>query len=79
MYIGDGQGNFKWLEKGPEAESLGEKSFWNVVSVDLDGDNRKDIIASSLDSLGLLAWLNKGENSWEQFDGHFRLPGFIMG
>jgi outer membrane lipoprotein SlyB len=29
LYIGDGQGNFKWLEKGPEAESLGEKSFWN--------------------------------------------------
>jgi protein involved in polysaccharide export with SLBB domain len=79
MYLGDGQGNFNWVEKGPEAESLGEKSFWNVVSVDLDGDNRKDIIASSLDSLGLLAWLNKGENSWEQFDGHFPSTGIYHG
>ncbi len=79
LYIGDGQGNFKWLEKGPEVESLGEKSFWNVVSVDLDGDNRKDIIASSLDSLGLLAWLNKGDYSWEQFDGQFPSTGIYHG
>jgi protein involved in polysaccharide export with SLBB domain len=79
LYIGDGQGNFKWLEKGPEAESLGEKSFWNVVSVDLDGDNRKDIIASSLDSLGLLAWLNKGDYSWEQFEGQFPSTGIYHG
>ncbi|MCK4988723.1 MAG: VCBS repeat-containing protein, partial [Desulfobacterales bacterium] len=79
LYIGDGQGNFKWLEKGPEVESLGEKSFWNVVSVDLDGDNRKDIIASSLDSLGLLAWLNKGDYSWEKFDGQFPSTGIYHG
>jgi protein involved in polysaccharide export with SLBB domain len=79
LYIGDGQGNFNWLEKGLNVESSEEKSFWNVVSVDLDGDNRNDIIASSLDSLGLLAWLNKGDNSWEQIEGQFPSTGIYHG
>ena len=79
IYVGDGQGNFKWLKNGPEVGSSGEKSFWNVVSVDLDGDNRMDIIASSLDSLGLLAWLNEGEHSWNQFEGLFPTTGIYHG
>jgi protein involved in polysaccharide export with SLBB domain len=79
IYIGDGQGNFSWLEKGLDVELLEEKSFWNVVSVDLNGDNRKDIIASSLDSLGLMAWLNEGKYSWKQFEGQFPSTGIYYG
>ncbi len=79
MYIADGKGDFNWLEKGLEVESLGESSFWNAVSVDLNGDGRNDIIASSLDSMGLRAWLNKGKHSWEQFDGLFPSTGIYHG
>jgi len=79
IYIGDGQGNFKWLEKGLDEDLIEGKSFWNVVSVDLDGNNRKDIVASSLDSLGLLAWLNEGKYSWKQLDGQFPFTGNYYG
>jgi protein involved in polysaccharide export with SLBB domain len=79
MYIADGKGNFNWLEKGPIVESVEETSFWSVVSFDLNGDGRNDIISSSLDSLGLRAWLNAGKHSWEQFDGLFPSSGIYHG
>lgn len=96
IYLGDGQGSFRLVKKGPvayikkrggalsagkeeEVEVLAEKSFWNVLSVDLDGDNQKDLVASSLDSLGLLAWINKGEYGWKQFDGPFPATGIYYG
>jgi polysaccharide export outer membrane protein len=96
IFIGDGNGNFHWLKKGPvtyikrrsevqpgrkeaEIELLGEKSFWHVLSVDLDGDNQMDIVASSLDSLGLLAWVNKGAYGWKQFEGQFPFNGVYYG
>jgi protein involved in polysaccharide export with SLBB domain len=65
--------------KAAEVEPLGEKSFWHVLSVDLDGDNQMDIVASSLDSHGLLAWVNKGEYGWKQFEGQFPFSGIYYG
>jgi polysaccharide export outer membrane protein len=65
--------------KKAEIELLGEKSFWHVLSVDLDGDNQMDIVASSLDSLGLLAWVNKGGHGWKQFEGQFPFTGMYYG
>jgi protein involved in polysaccharide export with SLBB domain len=71
--------NVQGVGKEKEAELLANKSFWDVLSVDLDGDNRMDIVASSLDSLGLLAWLNKGEYGWKQFKGRFPSSGMYYG
>jgi protein involved in polysaccharide export with SLBB domain len=65
--------------KTAEIELLGEKSFWHVLSVDLDGDNQMDIVASSLDSLGLLAWVNKGGHGWKQYEGQFPSTGMYYG
>ena len=65
--------------KQTTVELLGEKSFWDVLSVDLDGDNQMDIVASSLDSLGLLAWVDKGESGWKQFEGQFPFTGIYYG
>jgi protein involved in polysaccharide export with SLBB domain len=79
IYVGDGQGNFSWIEKGLGEGQIEEKSFWKAASVDLDGDNRKDIIASSLDSLGLMAWLNDGKYSWKQLEGQFPSTGIYFG
>ena len=65
--------------KTAEIELLGEKSFWHVLSVDLDGDNQMDIVASSLDSLGLLAWVNEGGHGWKQYEGQFPSTGMYYG
>jgi protein involved in polysaccharide export with SLBB domain len=91
VFLNDGKGNFKRLKKEPladikrgggkQAATVPEelKSFWNVLAVDLDGDHRLDIVASSLDSLGIVAWLNRGEDGWKQFNGRFPSTGMYYG
>jgi protein involved in polysaccharide export with SLBB domain len=89
LFQGDGQGNFtrvfgpiEYLKRRRKVDSThgkaeyplsGSPSFWMALPVDLDGDNMLDIVASSLDSKGILAWRNKGNNMWAKFDDRF--PG----
>ncbi len=54
---------------------LAEESFWTVLPVDLDGDGRVDILASSINQHGILAWRNKGKDQWEIFEGRFPSSG----
>jgi protein involved in polysaccharide export with SLBB domain/outer membrane lipoprotein SlyB len=91
IFMGDGKGNFKRLKKEPSSDikrgggkqtatvPQAMKSFWNVLAVDLDGDHRMDIVASSPDSLGLLAWLNRGEDGWKYFGGRLPSTGIYYG
>ena len=57
----------------------GEESFWQALPVDLDGDRQLDIIASSLDNNGILAWKNSGENRWRNYGGQFPSVGIYYG
>jgi polysaccharide export outer membrane protein len=54
---------------------LAEESFWTVLPVDLDGDGKVDILASSINQHGILAWRNKGKDQWEIFEGQFPSSG----
>jgi len=54
---------------------LAEESFWTVLPVDLDGDGRVDVLASSVNQHGILAWRNKGKDQWEIFKGQFPSSG----
>jgi protein involved in polysaccharide export with SLBB domain/outer membrane lipoprotein SlyB len=95
IFQGDGQGNFarvfgpiEYLKRRKRVESTqgkaeyplsGSPSFWTALPVDLDGDNMLDIIASSLDSKGIMAWRNKGNNSWAKIDDRFPSVGKYYG
>ena len=54
---------------------LAEESFWTALPVDLDGDGRVDVLASSINQHGILAWRNKGKGKWEIFEGQFPSSG----
>jgi polysaccharide export outer membrane protein len=54
---------------------LAEESFWTVLPVDLDGDGNIDILASSINQHGILAWRNKGKDQWEILKGQFPSTG----
>jgi polysaccharide export outer membrane protein len=54
---------------------LAEESFWTALPVDLDGDGRIDILASSINQHGILAWRNIGKGQWEVFKGQFPSSG----
>jgi polysaccharide export outer membrane protein len=51
------------------------RSFWHVLATDLDADGRDDILASSLDSQGIIAWRNLGNNGWKLFKDAFPSNG----
>jgi protein involved in polysaccharide export with SLBB domain len=51
------------------------RSFWHVLAVDLDQDGRDDILASSLDSQGIIAWRNLGNKGWTLFKDTFPSNG----
>ncbi|UCG04782.1 MAG: VCBS repeat-containing protein, partial [Desulfobacterales bacterium] len=70
ILLGDGKGNF--LKMAGPAE---EESFWAVLPVDLDRDGKVDILASSINQHGILAWRNKGNDQWEIFQGQFPSSG----
>jgi protein involved in polysaccharide export with SLBB domain len=70
---------------GDEIESediyipIGDESYWKVLAVDLDGDGNNDIVASSLDSRGILAWRNRGKKGWKAYKGSFPTNGEYYG
>jgi protein involved in polysaccharide export with SLBB domain len=79
IFLGNGMGSFQMV-KGPfGTANHGSESFWQVLPVDLDGDRELDIIASSLDNKGLLAWRNAGENKWKQYQAQFPTVGIYYG
>ncbi|MCK4986135.1 MAG: VCBS repeat-containing protein, partial [Desulfobacterales bacterium] len=94
-FQGDGQGNFEkifgpieYLKRRKRVDSTrgkakyplsGSPSFWIALPVDLDGDNMLDIVASSLDSKGILAWRNKGNNIWAKIEDRFPSDGKYYG
>ena len=94
-FQGDGQGNFErvfgpieYLKRRKRVDSTrgkaeyplsGSPSFWIALPVDLDGDNMLDIVASSLDSHGILAWRNKGNNIWAKIEDRFPSDGKYYG
>ncbi|MBT8364067.1 MAG: VCBS repeat-containing protein [Deltaproteobacteria bacterium] len=51
------------------------RSFWQVVALDLDEDGLVDILAGSLDSQGIKAWRNLGNKGWKPFKGPFPSTG----
>jgi protein involved in polysaccharide export with SLBB domain len=95
IFQGDGQGNFErifgpieYLKRRKRVASSqgkaefplsGSPSFWIAMPVDLDGDNMLDIVASSLDSKGILAWKNRGNNIWAKIDDRFPSVGKYYG
>jgi protein involved in polysaccharide export with SLBB domain len=54
---------------------LVDESFWTVLPVDFDGDGAVDILASSLNRKGVLAWGNTGGDRWQVVDGLFPSSG----
>ncbi len=95
IFQGDGQGNFKrvfgpldhlkkryrveFTNVKPEFPLSGSPSFWIALPVDLDGDSLLDIVASSLDAKGIMAWRNKGNNIWEPIENRFPSDGTYYG
>ena len=61
------------VEKASAAKK--DRSYWTVLSMDLDKDGLVDIVAGSLDSDGLKAWRNRGKGRWSRFKGVFPSSG----
>jgi protein involved in polysaccharide export with SLBB domain len=92
VFQGDGIGNFRKI-KGPgknviksdNAESdVGEvkppgESFWKTIPIDLNGDGILDVVASSLDSKGILAWIKADNHNWTQIEKLFPTTGMYYG
>jgi polysaccharide export outer membrane protein len=95
IFLGDGKGDFNRIQgpiqfikarskthpgTGEYNSNLtGDESFWKALAVDLDGDNMLDIVASSLDSRGIMAWQNRGKGKWRIYKGQFPLSGIYYG
>ena len=75
IFLGDGRGHFAKV-KGPMA---GTESLWKVLAVDLDGDSAMDLVASSLDSMGIMAFRNKNHSGWEPYKDVFPNAGIYYG
>jgi polysaccharide biosynthesis/export protein len=74
IFIGDGEGHFNML-KGPTPSG----SFWRAFSADIDGEGRNSLLASSLDSKGILAWEKEGPDNWQPVSGRFPSSGIYYG
>lgn len=64
---------YKTVEK--EYTQIAGDSFWTVLPVDLDSDGAVDIVASSVNQRGILAWQNRGKNLWKLVKGQFPSTG----
>jgi len=64
---------YKTVEK--EYTQIAGDSFWTVLPVDLDDDGDVDIVASSINHRGILAWQNLGKNLWQLVKGQFPSTG----
>jgi protein involved in polysaccharide export with SLBB domain len=60
---------------GQAPEPKKNRSYWTVLSMDLDQDGLMDIVAGSLDSEGIKAWRNRGKGRWARFEGLFPSSG----
>jgi protein involved in polysaccharide export with SLBB domain len=69
------QANPKAFKNPEELTKLVEESFWTVLPVDFDGDGAVDILASSLNRKGILAWKNAGRNRWRVVNDLFPSSG----
>jgi len=56
-----------------------DRSFWQVLAIDLDQDGRDDILAGSLDSQGISAWRSRGNKGWKTIKGAFPSTGNYYG
>jgi polysaccharide export outer membrane protein len=77
LFQGDGNGNFSQIS-GPGKKIL-NNSFWKTLPIDLNGDGTMEIISSSLDSKGILAWIRKGNAGWKQIEQLFPSTGIYYG
>ncbi|CAB1063600.1 hypothetical protein D1BOALGB6SA_8383 [Olavius sp. associated proteobacterium Delta 1] len=55
------------------------RSFWQVLAMDIDGDGLNDILAGSLDSQGISAWRNLANKGWSPYQGPFPSTGSYYG
>ena len=92
VFKGDGRGNFSKIAgprertktngaANPNAGEVGPltDSFWEAIPFDLNGDGIMDVIASSLDSKGIVVWM-KGENrEWKKIDNLYPATGVYFG
>lgn len=75
-----GESDLTLKSKAPKASFPNDAgSFWQVLGVDLDGDNRMDLLGSSIDSRGIKAWRNTGKNAWSAVTGRFPSSGSFYG
>jgi protein involved in polysaccharide export with SLBB domain/outer membrane lipoprotein SlyB len=75
FFLGDGRGDFVKV-KDPLAKG---ESFWEAMAVDLNGDSVMDVVASSLDSMGIRAFRNKNHSGWQPYKDLFPNTGIYYG
>jgi protein involved in polysaccharide export with SLBB domain/outer membrane lipoprotein SlyB len=92
VFKGDGNGNFSKIRgpreriktNGAANSNAGEVgplvgSFWEVIPIDLNGDGIMDVVASSLDSKGIVAWMKDENHKWKKIDKLFPSTGVYYG
>lgn len=73
ILLGDGEGRFQ-----PLPRPLNSGSFWDILAVDLDGNGKLDIVASSNDNQGISAWSFDGKSRWEPILNRFPPSGMFF-
>jgi protein involved in polysaccharide export with SLBB domain/outer membrane lipoprotein SlyB len=92
VFKGDGNGNFSKIRgpreriktNGAANSNAGEvgplvDSFWEIIPIDLNGDGIMDVVASSLDSKGIVAWMKDENHKWKKIDKLFPSTGVYYG
>jgi polysaccharide export outer membrane protein len=92
VFKGDGKGNFSKIRgpreriktNGAANSNDGEvgplvDSFWEAIPIDLNGDGIMDVVASSLDSKGIVAWMKDENHKWKKIDKLFPSTGVYFG
>jgi protein involved in polysaccharide export with SLBB domain/outer membrane lipoprotein SlyB len=92
VFKGDGKGNFSKIRgprermktNGAANSNTGEvgplvDSFWEAIPIDLNGDGIMDIVASSLDSKGIVVWMKAENHKWKKIDDLFPSTGVYFG
>jgi polysaccharide export outer membrane protein len=92
VFKGDGDGNFSKI-RGPREKiktngaansNAGEvgplvDSFWKAIPIDLNGDGIMDVVASSLDSKGIIAWIKEDNHKWKKIEDLLPSTGVYYG
>ena len=92
VFKGDGKGNFHKISRprvkiksnGLSNSNSGEvapieDSFWEAIPIDLNGDGLMDVVASSLDSKGIVAWMKVENHKWKKIEHLFPSTGIYYG